>query len=179
MNLLRRHMSESQRASAAARLANLKPGRPAVNTAISVVSPTQAEAARMMNVSVDSLQRARKVQETAPAEIIRAVDQGHISVSLAAKVADLPEAAQADIIAAPPEKVKDVALDAVKKAHVAQNSGNNEWYTPELFIAAARLVMGGIDLDPASSEIANRTVGAATIYTAEMDGLAQEWPDIS
>ena len=74
MNLLRRHMSESQRASAAARLANLKPGRPAVNTAISVVSPTQAEAARMMNVSVDSLQRARKVQETAPAEIIRAVN---------------------------------------------------------------------------------------------------------
>ena len=61
------------------------------------------------------------------------------------------------------------------RAHVANNSGNNEWYTPAKYIDLAREVMGGIDCDPATSEIANQTVKAKTIFTAEDDGLAQTW----
>ena len=61
------------------------------------------------------------------------------------------------------------------RAHVANNSGNNEWYTPAKYIDLAREVMGGIDCDPATSEIANQTVKAKTIFTAENDGLAQTW----
>lgn len=50
-----------------------------------------------------------------------------------------------------------------------------EWYTPARYIEAARTVLGGIDLDPASSELANETVQATEVFTEEMDGLGAEW----
>jgi transposase-like protein len=55
------------------------------------------------------------------------------------------------------------------------SSNSNEWYTPALYIDAVRELMGGIDLDPASCEEANRTVQATCYYSEEDDGLAYDW----
>lgn len=68
--------------------------------------------------------------------------------------------------------------DVGRRPHVVQNTGNNEWYSPGDLVEAARSFMGGFDCDPASSAIANRTVQAATFYTAADDGIRQlRWGD--
>lgn len=64
---------------------------------------------------------------------------------------------------------------ATGKPHVSFNSGENEWYTPEYLIDSARIAMGNIDLDPASSKIANMKVGAKKYYDDEDNGLNKKW----
>ncbi len=51
----------------------------------------------------------------------------------------------------------------------------DEWYTPQPLIEAARKLLGGIDLDPASCEVAQAVVKAARYFSKGDDGLAQPW----
>ncbi len=50
-----------------------------------------------------------------------------------------------------------------------------EHYTPPDVIEAARDVLGGFELDPASCALANKTVRAARILRREDDGLRHPW----
>lgn len=73
------------------------------------------------------------------------------------------------------------AADGATMGHVSsaqlinQTSGATEYYTPQPILEAARLTMGGIDLDPASSARANGRVKAARYFTVDDDGLKQPW----
>lgn len=97
LNLRRRHMDESQRAMVAAGLANLSRGD---NQHRSIdLSTTQEQAASMLNVSVPSIKRAAVVQNKGADELIEAVQDGTVSVSVAADVATLPKLEQAEIVA--------------------------------------------------------------------------------
>lgn len=177
LNLHRRHLSESQRAMVASKLEALKHGGDRGQDANLHVALSRTDAAGMLNVSPRSVASATKVRDEAPPALARAVESGAVSVSLAAQVAALPEPekmAAAEAMTEQPEKAKEVLREAVR-AHVANNSGNNEWYTPPNFIAAARETMGSIDTDPASSEVANKTVQAQQYFDAQADGLKQQW----
>ena len=79
-----------------ANLQSLPPG----DAPLSLAPVWQSDAAKILNVYTRSVADARKVHDTAPPEITRALDDDRISVSLAEKVADLPDEPKADIIAA-------------------------------------------------------------------------------
>jgi hypothetical protein len=78
-NVRRRHLKESQRSMIASKLASLPSGQHQAGKFAGV--PTQADAAKMMRVSERSVRTARKVQEEAPANLIRLVEVGRISLS--------------------------------------------------------------------------------------------------
>lgn len=63
----------------------------------------------------------------------------------------------------------------VEHNHLAQGTGEHEWYTPHKYIDAAREVMGEIDLDPASSTAAQKIIKAKKFYTAKDNGLRHPW----
>ena len=66
--------------------------------------------------------------------------------------------------------------DNSKNSQVAlHSSDSHEWYTPKKYIEAVRSVLGNIDIDPASNEIANQTVQATTFYSVSDDGLSKNW----
>jgi len=55
------------------------------------------------------------------------------------------------------------------------SSSTQEHYTPSLIVEAARKVLGGIELDPASCEEAQETVRAERFIALPRDGLAESW----
>jgi len=58
---------------------------------------------------------------------------------------------------------------------VITSSASDEWYTPPNYIELARQVLGWIDLDPASSAVAQQWIQATTYYTLRDNGLEQPW----
>ena len=57
-----------------------------------------------------------------------------------------------------------------------QTKNPNEWHTPSNIIELVKKTFGGqIDLDPASSAVADQTVQANKYYDQKIDGLTQNW----
>jgi N6-adenosine-specific RNA methylase IME4 len=97
LNLHRRHLDESQRAMVSERLANLPRGT-RQDRSNDLSTTTQAQAAKLLNVSVPSAKRARKVRAKGTSKLVAAVEQGKIPVSTAAQIASRPESAQDAIV---------------------------------------------------------------------------------
>lgn len=54
-------------------------------------------------------------------------------------------------------------------------SESNEHYGPPEYVESARALMGKIDLDPASSVLANTIIKAETFFDKKMNGFHRDW----
>jgi hypothetical protein len=99
LNLHRRHLSESQRAMVAARIARYSHGGDRVSEqAANLPLATQALAAEQLQVSERSVRDAKKVQDEGSPSLAAAVDEGRVAVSTAAALTDLPPQEQRELI---------------------------------------------------------------------------------
>jgi phage N-6-adenine-methyltransferase len=110
-----------------------------------------------------------------------------VTVKLADLGVDKMQSSRWQRLASLPPDEREIKIERAKQkqraaldntaVHVfgAIGTGENEWHTPVKFLEAAREVLGGFDLDPASSEAAQHTVKAARYFTKATNGLAQEW----
>ena len=116
LNLRRRHLSESQRAMVAARLANLPKG---TNQHTQICAPTQEVAADLMNVSRRTVQHARTVIDHGSPELASAVDSCVIAVSTAADLAQLPADTQREVLSRTPDEIRSIAREVRDRIHDA------------------------------------------------------------
>jgi hypothetical protein len=117
-NLTRRHLTESQRAMVAAKIANMKQGD---NSNAQICATSQNEVAARLNVSKRSVQSAAKVRDGGVIELQQAVERGDVAVSAAAEISALAKDRQRDVLAAGTKEIKATAkslrLEKKKKKH--------------------------------------------------------------
>jgi ParB-like chromosome segregation protein Spo0J len=109
LNLHRRHLSETQRGTVAAKLATMSRGRRSLNAEISAFS--QSEAAEKMGVSRGTVQNAKQAIERGIPELVEAMERDEVSAGAAAEVATLPKGEQAELVARGPAAVREKAAD--------------------------------------------------------------------
>jgi ParB-like chromosome segregation protein Spo0J len=117
LNLKRRHLDESQRGMAGAKLANMRQG---ARTDIGPIGPrSNSDAAKLMNVGTTTVKRSKKVLRDGDRKLIEAVERGDISVSTGANIASLPKKDQRAAIAGGEEAV-------VRAAHSTRSANANK-----------------------------------------------------
>lgn len=161
-NLHRRHLTDSQRAVVAARLASYGHGgsRPTQAAHVPLDLVTQRQAAQRLGVSERSVRDGRVVIDHGPADVVEDVEAGLLAVRAAA-----------ELIRA---SGKDRAL-AAEYYRMRRSSRSQEWYTPRDLLTSIVGFLGHIDLDPASNSHLTPWVPARTHFTADDDGLAHPW----
>jgi len=117
-----------------------------------------------------SKNRVRGSYSLHEAEALTGMRQQRVS-DLGKKLAN-PEKYRAQLLGS---AYRAAMLEAAENVRGTLGTGENEWFTPPQYIELARRVLGRIDLDPASREQAQQTIAAASYFTKEQDGLAQDW----
>jgi N6-adenosine-specific RNA methylase IME4 len=105
LNLRRRHLNESQRAMVAAKLATLQDGQ----RADLVEGLPIGRASQLLNVGERSVARAREVIDHGILELQTKIEQGAVSVSAAADVAELSQDEQREIVARGEREILEAA----------------------------------------------------------------------
>ena len=175
------HGAERERIIAAAgqRATSGGDGRPkkTPDTVSGDTKKTTAEIGAEMGVSGRTVQRDAKIAAIPRGirDAIRNTPVADSTTQLLELAKQTPERQQAIVEKIASGEASSVS-EALGTAHRGLiHTGEVEWYTPPDFLALAREVMGGIDLDPASCEAAQANVKAKRFYTAEDNGLSRPW----
>ena len=178
LNLARRHLSRDQKRDLIAAQLRETPAKSNRQVAerLGVSHPTVANVRREMEATGDVVKVTTTTDTLGRSQPARKpIRTTFVDPDAEAAEPGLVARALDDMLERGEEPTNAALKREVAKPHVAHNTGNNEWYTPDDILAAARDVMGGIWLDPASSEIANRRVGATIYFDKDDDGLSQSW----
>jgi hypothetical protein len=154
-----------------------------INTKVSILPTTETQARPLTRLEPDeqpiAWQEALERSNGQPTAKI--VEQVVREMRASASI----EGEENDVLDPPmePAQVADLPTAPPPMA-VHFSSATPEWYTPAHIIEKARAMMGAIDLDPASSQEAQRTVQAGAWFGLDhpdetrRDGLAHEWPGL-
>jgi hypothetical protein len=154
LNILRRHLNESQRAMASARISTILKGGNQHSEGVPIGTSSE-----MVNASERSTKRARKVIKEGSKALQQAVDNGDVSVSRAAAVVDLPKPKQLE--AAKENPVLDEKWEPDPDEQAAHASMEKE------YDATIDRVMGSSDpLKKAHEEIKRLTALVGTLTSS-------------
>lgn len=110
LNLNRRHLNESQRAMVGAKLANMKSGtRTDLTSDEFSRGLSNKDASNKLNVGIDSVKKAKKVQKEGIEDLQKSVETGRISVNAAAQIASLPKEDQESVVAKGEDEILKMA----------------------------------------------------------------------
>jgi protein gp37/ParB-like chromosome segregation protein Spo0J len=118
-NYARRHLTESQRALVAGRIANLNHGGDRKSRDVKNQSPNSDfeinEAATLLHVGRSSVLDARVVLASAAPDLVRAVERGEIAISAARSIATLPDRRQKEIALTKDKRQRAAKMKAAKE----------------------------------------------------------------
>ena len=110
-NLHRRHLDASQRAMVAAKIANMRQGaRTDLQPRPDLAEVSIQDAGKLLNVSTGNVKNAKTVIAKAEPEVAKAVEQGKLAVSAAAKIVEHPPAVQRQAVVKIDEGAKSAAV---------------------------------------------------------------------
>ena len=159
LNVQRRHLSDAQRAMAAARITTMRQGER--TDLASRDAKSQTDAANELDVSRSSVQRAKKVIDEGSKALQRAVESGEVPLKKAAAVVNLPKSEQLAAATkkaepeAPPDKWEP---DADEEAMAEQFEKNYAASLDKIMGANDKLAAAHAEIKRQAAEIAQLTM---------------------
>jgi MT-A70 len=132
LNLKRRHLDEGQRAMVAAKIANIPFGGNQYEGSPIGEPISQRQAANLLNVGKRSVERAREVIDRGVPELVAAVEQGRLSVSVAALATRQPESRQREAAAAAELGKENSARQIITQGAALDRTSKVEFRAKEL-----------------------------------------------
>jgi ParB-like chromosome segregation protein Spo0J len=165
-NLNRRHLTDSQRALVAARLATMRQGErtdlPPYGERLS-----QADAAKLLHASKRTVERATHVLDSAAPELVAAVEAGTVRVATAAVIADAPPERQRAVVALSRDAILKAAQQIKREQRVAREDAR---------AAAAAEALKTLPRDGALHRVIHADLRDADVPDASVDWIITDPP---